>query len=78
MKLIFLTNGFWKNVSKLARVINDTSNLDYIQQYFDGSVKISFTDLNLSNRVERPLLINEMKEGILLLVQFHNHRRTPT
>ena len=33
---------FLKNVSKPARVVNDTTNLDYIQQYLDGSVKISF------------------------------------
>jgi hypothetical protein len=36
-----------ENVSKPARVINDTSNLNYIQQYLDGSVKISFTHLNI-------------------------------
>jgi hypothetical protein len=43
-----------KNVSKPARVVNDTPNLDYIQQYLDGSVKISFADLNLSSRIKRP------------------------
>jgi hypothetical protein len=48
-----------ENVSKPTRVVNDTSNLDYIQQYLDGSVKISFVDLSLSNKIERPLLINE-------------------
>jgi hypothetical protein len=40
-----------ENVSKPARVVNDTSNLDQIQQYLDGYVKISFIDLNLSNRI---------------------------
>ena len=38
-----------ENVSKPARVANDTINLDYIQQYLDGSIKISFSDLNISN-----------------------------
>lgn len=48
-----------ENVSKPARVVNDTTNLNYIQQYLDGSVKIRFAYLNLSSRIERPLLINE-------------------
>jgi hypothetical protein len=48
-----------ENVSKLAKVVNDTFNLDYIQQYLDGYAKISFANLNLSNRIERALLINE-------------------
>jgi hypothetical protein len=48
-------------VSKPARVVNDTSNLDYIQQYLDGSVKISFSDLNISNQIQRPLLMDEKR-----------------
>jgi hypothetical protein len=47
-----------KNVSQPAKTSSDDTNLDYIQQYLDGSVKISLADLNLS-RVERPLSINE-------------------
>ena len=54
-----------KNVSKPTRVVNDTSNLDYIQQYLDGSIKINFSDLNISNQIQRPLLIDKKK--ILLL-----------
>ena len=52
-----------ENVYKHTRVVNDTSSFDYIQQYLDGSVKISFADLSLSNKIERPLLINEMRNS---------------
>jgi hypothetical protein len=52
-----------ENISKPTRVVNDISNLDYIQQYLDGSVKISFADLSLSNKIERPLLINERRNS---------------
>jgi hypothetical protein len=47
-----------ENVSQPAKVSQDDTNVDYIQQYLDGSVKISFANLNLS-RVERHLSINE-------------------
>jgi hypothetical protein len=47
-----------ENVSQPAKVSQDDTNVDYIQQYLDGYVKISFANLNLS-RVERPLSINE-------------------
>jgi hypothetical protein len=30
-----------ENVSQLAKIANDDTNLDYIQQYLDGTVKIS-------------------------------------
>ena len=52
-----------ENVSKLARVVIDTSNVDYIQQYLDGSVKINFSDLNISNQIQRPLLIDEKRNS---------------
>jgi cell division protein FtsB len=39
-----------ENVSKPPRVVNDSSSLDYIQQYLDGSVKINFSDLNNQRR----------------------------
>jgi hypothetical protein len=47
-----------ENVSQPAKIASNDTNLDYIQQYHDGSIKISFADLNLS-RVERPLSTNE-------------------
>jgi hypothetical protein len=47
-----------ENVSQPAEISRNDANLDCIQQYLDGSVKISFSDLNLS-RVERPLSVNE-------------------
>ena len=52
-----------ENVSKPTKVVNDASSLDYIQQYLDGSIKISFADLSLYNKIERPLLINEMRNS---------------
>jgi hypothetical protein len=47
-----------ENVSQPAKIHSDDTNLDYIQQYHDGSIKISFTHLNLL-WFERPLSINE-------------------
>jgi hypothetical protein len=47
-----------ENVSQPAKISSDDTNLNYIQQYLNRSVKISFADLNLS-RVEKPLSINE-------------------
>ena len=52
-----------ESISKPARVVNDTSNLDYIQWYLDGSVKINFLDLNISNQIQIPLLINENRNS---------------
>jgi hypothetical protein len=51
-----------ENVSQPAKIPRDDTNLDYIQQYLDGFVKINFVDLKLS-RVERPLSINEGKNS---------------
>jgi hypothetical protein len=64
-EIILHNEWLFENVSMPARVVNDTSNLDYIQQYLDGSVKISFSYLNSSNQIQRPLLMDEKK--ILLL-----------
>ena len=50
-----------ENVSKLADVVTGSSNVDYIQQYLDGIVKINFSDLNISGRVQRPLAIDERR-----------------
>jgi hypothetical protein len=52
-----------ENVSKPSRVVNDSSNLNYIQQYLDGSVKISFSDLNILNRIQRSLPIEEKRNS---------------
>jgi hypothetical protein len=51
-----------ENVSKPARVVSDTSNLDYIQQYLDGTVKINFLDY-ISNQIQRPLLVDEKRNS---------------
>ena len=59
MKSIFPNEWFLENVSKPIRVVNDTSNLDYIQLNLDGSVKISFSNLNLSNKIQKPLCLDE-------------------
>jgi hypothetical protein len=52
-----------ENVSKPARVVKDASNLDYIQQYLDGSVKINFSYLNILNQIQRPLLMDEKRNS---------------
>ena len=36
------------NESYQSKIQNDTVNLEYIQQYLDGTVKISFDDLRLN------------------------------
>jgi hypothetical protein len=54
-----------ENVSKPARVVNDTSNLEYIQQYLDGSVKINFSYLNISNQIQRSLLMDEKRNSFV-------------
>jgi hypothetical protein len=62
-EIILPNEWLLENVSKPARVVNDTSNLDYIQQYLDGSIKISFSYLNISNQIQRPLLLNERRNS---------------
>jgi hypothetical protein len=62
-EIILPNEWLLENVSKLAQVVNDTSKLDYIQQYLDGSVKISFSDLNISNQIQRPLLMDEKRNS---------------
>jgi hypothetical protein len=52
-----------ENVFKPARVVTDTSNVDYIQQYLDGSVKINFSNLNISKQIQRPLAIEERRNS---------------
>jgi hypothetical protein len=59
-----LNEWLWENVSKPAKIVNDATNLDYIQQYLDGSIKTIFADLNLSNRIERPLTVNERRNSL--------------
>jgi hypothetical protein len=60
-----------ENVSQPAKIANGDTNLDYIQQYLDGTVKISFVDLNkdpcLLMKEEIPSLL--IKEEILMLDQ---------
>ena len=48
-----------ENVSKLANVATGSSNVDYIQQYLDGIVKINFSDLNIYGWIQRPIAIEE-------------------
>jgi hypothetical protein len=48
-----------ENVAKPSRVVTDTSNVDLIQPYLDGSVKINFSDLNVYGRIQRPLAIEK-------------------
>ena len=52
-----------ENVAKLANVVNRSMDVDLIQQYLDGTVKINFVDLNISGRVQRPLVIEERRNS---------------
>ena len=53
-----------ENVTKPSNVVTRSTDVDLIQQYLDGTVKINFVDLNVSGRVQRPLSLK--KEKILL------------
>jgi len=57
-EITLLNEWLIENVSQPAKVSQEDTNVDYLQQYLDGSVKISFANLNLS-RVKRPLSINK-------------------
>jgi hypothetical protein len=53
-----------ENVAKPSRVVTKTSDVDIIQQYLDGSVKINFSDLNVSSgRIQRPLVIEAKRNS---------------
>jgi hypothetical protein len=40
-----------------------SSNVDIIEQYLNGDVKINFADLNTSGRIQRPLPIGNMRNS---------------
>jgi hypothetical protein len=44
-----------ENVSKPANMATTSSNVDIIEQYLNGDVKINFVDLYPSGRIQRPL-----------------------
>jgi hypothetical protein len=52
-----------ENVSKPENVVIRSTNVDLIQQYLDGTVKINFSDLNISGRVQRPLVIENRRNS---------------
>ena len=53
-----------ENVSKPINVVTGSSDVDLIQQYLDGTVKINFADLNVSSsRIQRPLVIEAKRNS---------------
>ena len=60
-----LNEWLLENVAKPANVATGSSNVDYIQQYLDGTVKINFSDLNVSSRIQKPLAIDERRNSFV-------------
>jgi hypothetical protein len=54
-KLTLPNEWLLKNVSKPANMATTSSNVDIIEQYLNGDVKINFADLYPSGRVQRSL-----------------------
>jgi hypothetical protein len=54
-KLTLPNEWLLENVSKPANMATTSSNVDIIEQYLNGDVKINFADLYPSGRVQRPL-----------------------
>jgi hypothetical protein len=54
-KLTLPNEWLLENVSKPANMATTSSNVDIIEQYLNGDVKINFADLYPSGHVQRPL-----------------------
>jgi hypothetical protein len=52
-----------ENVSKPDNVVSRSIDVNLIQQYLDGTVKINFSDLNVSDRIQRPLVIENRRNS---------------
>jgi hypothetical protein len=52
-----------ENISKPTTVVSRSSDIDIIEQYLNGDVKINFADLNVSGRVQRPLPIDNRRNS---------------
>jgi hypothetical protein len=50
-----------ENVSKPTSVASRSSDVDVIEQYLNGDVKINFADLNVSGRIQRPLPLDNRR-----------------
>jgi hypothetical protein len=54
-----------ENVSKSEIVVTRSTYVDLIHQYLDGTVKINFSDLNVSSRIQRPLVIENKRNSFV-------------
>jgi hypothetical protein len=52
-----------ENISKPTTVVSRSSDIDIIEQYLNGDVKINFVDLNVSSHVQRPLPIDNRRNS---------------
>jgi hypothetical protein len=50
-----------ESVSKPTTVVSRSSDVDIIEQYLNGDVKINFADLNVSGHIQRPLPIDNRR-----------------
>jgi hypothetical protein len=52
-----------ENVSKPSHVMSRSTDIDIIEQYLNGDVKINFADLNTSGQIQRPLAVENMRNS---------------
>jgi hypothetical protein len=50
-----------ENVSKPTTIASRSSDVDIIEQYLNGDVKINFADLNVSGHIQRPLPLDNRR-----------------
>jgi hypothetical protein len=50
-----------ESVSKPTTVVSRSSDVDIIEQYLNGDVKINFADLNVSGHIQRPLPLDNRR-----------------
>jgi hypothetical protein len=50
-----------ESVSKPTTVASRSSDVDIIEQYLNGDVKINFADLNVSGHIQRPLPLDNRR-----------------
>jgi hypothetical protein len=62
-KLTLPNEWLLESVSKPATMATTSSNVDIIEQYLNGDVKINFADLNTSSRIQRPLVIGNRRNS---------------
>jgi hypothetical protein len=52
-----------ENVSKPSHVMSRSTDINIIEQYLNGDVKINFADLNTSGQIQRPLAVENRRNS---------------